>query len=492
MGMWNDTCKCIDENWKALKARIQASITGITVNGTTHYQNDGTGICDLGEIRQGDAIVSIEGTAVGHVQTLKTTDSDGNTGYVSIGQFDGTQFDVTVDSETGIPQFALSTDADSPVGKAVIDAWGDVISITGTSQLALMMQFNSLTEVGHQLFAPDASYLSLTKDADTGQITLSLSDDAKNVADNAMMFINPGKGSSSDGQLEVPAFYGPSMTENRTLIFKAGEYLSITDGDNPTLDISDDTIALLNNAKETADNAYTLADTANTAALNAYDLAHSANTKANAAYTGFGTSVVGSNLEATLDKNDGTSETKYMFTAGDGLEWSYKRLNAKQQVAYLEEVEVQNTQPTLVNLGYSYTTNQLIKSTIARNMQDAVALIDGYVQLANSATSFSYAGIYTDDVATCLNEWLDMNAYNMPYGTYEMLIKGYQRYGAAQIAFTTDTDVTSASFVNEAIVIVTIDETGYSTEMPEPLHPVVFANASSATVGLYLYPSILM
>lgn len=73
-------CKCIDENWNALKARIQASITGIKLNGTTYYQTDGTGICDLGTIETEPPTASdvkmADGTTVQDAITTNKTDID--------------------------------------------------------------------------------------------------------------------------------------------------------------------------------------------------------------------------------------------------------------------------------------------------------------------------------------------------------------------------------------------------------------------------------
>lgn len=247
MGMWNDTCKCIDENWKALKARIQASITGITVNGTTHYQTDGTGICDLGIIA-GDAITGIEGTAVGHVQMLKLTDGVGSKEYVSIGQFDGTQFDVTVDSETGIPQFKLAETVTDDIGKSI---WNNYVTVEDDGHIQLNSEKNNGDGSGCGLLKTDPSDITVTLD---GMPKLALAEnvwqnitDATELASTAKEEADGCYTTSSvsiyDGDTLGIRFVNASGSSITNMMLKAGTDFAIAYDEEtgaPKISLSDD------------------------------------------------------------------------------------------------------------------------------------------------------------------------------------------------------------------------------------------------------------
>ena len=242
--MWNDTCKCIDENWKALKARIQASITGITVNGITHYQTDGTGICDLGEI---------EGTTDANEIFLK----DGRSVETAI---------VTID--TALPGKVIDVEPSAVTGGINLNETDG----NGTTARMLIRADDTLKFDGLTVGISDATNARITQAQADATTAGTKADDAQADADSAMTAATTANG--------------------------------------------------------TANTALTKADTANATAHNAYELATSANDRAMNAYTGFGISVVDTALEATLDKNDGTSETKQLFSIGDGLEWADTVLKA--------------------------------------------------------------------------------------------------------------------------------------------------------------------
>ena len=218
-------CNCIDENWKALKARIQASITGIKLNGTTYYQTDGTGICDLGTI-----------------ETEPPTASE-------VLMDDGTSVQDAIDNHT-----------------AEIDNLDD-----------------------------------------------GLADSVKNVE---IVEVTNG--------LNIQTTKNGGSIEQAGLI-SAGANMTMT---GKTIDISDALKNTIIGAVETAESASTKADDAQTDATEAL-------TKANAAITGIGTAVVDTALEMNIDKNDGSTATEPLFTAGTGLTWNE---NAIDSVAYPKQV----------------------------------------------------------------------------------------------------------------------------------------------------------
>lgn len=212
-------CNCIDENWKALKARIQASITGIKLNGTTYYQTDGTGICDLGTI-----------------ETEPPTASE-------VLMDDGTSVQDAIDNHT-----------------AEIDNLDD-----------------------------------------------GLADSVKNVE---IVEVTNG--------LNIQTTKNGGSIEQAGLI-SAGANMTMT---GKTIDISDALKNTIIGAVETAESASTKADDAQTDATEAL-------TKANAAITGIGTTVVDTALEMNIDKNDGSTATEPLFTAGTNLTWDGTTLNAE-------------------------------------------------------------------------------------------------------------------------------------------------------------------
>lgn len=271
MGMWNDTCKCIDENWKALKARIQASITGITVNGVTHYQNDGTGICDLGEI---------EGTTDANEIFLK----DGRSVETAI---------VTID--TALPGKVIEVEPSAVTnGINLMETDGN-----GTTARMLIRADDSLAFDGLQIGISDKTDTRITEALNTATTAGNKADDAQTDADSAMTAATTANGTAN------------------TALTKAEQAFTAID----------ELSAFVVTVNE-------VADTANTRALNAYELAHNANETAQSAYNGFGTSVVDTTLEATLDKGDGSSETKQLFVAGNNLSWNGNTLNAVGGAAY--------------------------------------------------------------------------------------------------------------------------------------------------------------
>ena len=239
--MWNDMCGCIDENWKALKARIQASITGITVNGTTHYQTDGTGICDLGDIGgNDDAIVSIKGTALGHVQSLELTEADGTKTTQPITQYTGTDFDVTYDEDTSTTQVSIAQTVKDTIDGAV-DAGVTAQTDAANAQTTANAAYNGYTvsryldgeteELGIDFTNANGSHdTKMLFDAGQGieidagtNPTVKLTDAIVSKINRAFKGMSIG---DTDGQL-ILSMYDQEETPSEIPIFKAGTNLTL-------------------------------------------------------------------------------------------------------------------------------------------------------------------------------------------------------------------------------------------------------------------------
>ena len=266
--MWNDTCNCIDENWKALKARIQASITGITVNGVTHYQTDGTGICDLGEI---------EGTKDANEIFLK----DGRSVETAI---------VTID--TALPGKVIDVEPSAVTGGINLNETDG----NGTTARMLIRADDSLTFDGLQIGISDKTDTRITEALNTATTAGNKADDAQADADSAM------------------------TAANKAIV-----------NINTAMEITDDYLKYqLNEAHNngiTGKTSLFAVDRADLNMLNSsatfpiLQLSDDVKTKINGAISAIGASVVDTALEMNIDKADGSTATESLFSIGDGLEW---------------------------------------------------------------------------------------------------------------------------------------------------------------------------
>ena len=239
-------CNCIDENWKALKARIQASITGIKLNGTTYYQTDGTGICDLGTI-----------------ETEPPTASE-------VLMDDGTSVQDAIDNHTA--------EIDN-LGDGLADSVKNVEIVEVTDGLNIQTTKNGGSiEQGALIMADYGIALNGKKISVSDEITARI-DDVYGIATTASTNADTGI----------------------TLAGEAWDY-----------------------ANSVNDIAVAAQDTANVALENA----NNAFAKADNAIISIGTAIVDTALEMNIDKNDGSTATEPLFTAGTNLTWDGTTLNA--------------------------------------------------------------------------------------------------------------------------------------------------------------------
>jgi hypothetical protein len=270
--MWNELCGCIDENWKALKARIQASITGIKLNGTTYYQTDGTGICDLGDIQ----------TEIPKASEIELDDGrDVQTAIVAID-------DAMPDKVNDVEPMAVTD------GINLNETDGN-----GTTARMLIRADDSLKFDGLQVGISDKTDGRITKALNTATTAGNKADDAQNTADTAITNAKTAQDTADSAQSTANTASSTASTAYQTAV----------------------------TAKTTAETADGVADEAKTTA-------DSALTKAKNAIVSFVTSVTDKVLNATVTKGDDTTETVPLFTAGNNLSWNGKTLNAVGGAAY--------------------------------------------------------------------------------------------------------------------------------------------------------------
>lgn len=333
--MWNDLCGCIDENWKALKARIQASITGIKLNGTTYYQSDGTGICDLGDIQ----------TEIPKASEIELDDGrDVQTAIVSI--------------DEALPDKVIDVEPSAVTGGINLNETDG----NGTTARMLIRADDSLTFDGLQIGISDKTDGRITEAMNTATTAGNKADDAQTDADSAMSAATTAKATADT-----------ALTKSETAIETANSAMSTATTANDTANTAKDTADTANatatdaqttastakstadTAKATADTAQATANTASSTASTAYQTAVTAKTtaetadgvadeakatadtaltKAKNAIVSFVTSVTDKILNATVTKGDDTTETVELFTAGNNLSWNGKTLNAIGGAAY--------------------------------------------------------------------------------------------------------------------------------------------------------------
>lgn len=268
MGMWNDTCQCIDENWKALKARIQASITGITVNGVTHYQTDGTGICDLGEI---------EGTTDANEIFLK----DGRSVETAI---------VTID--TALPGKVIDVEPSAVTGGINLNETDG----NGTTARMLIRADDTLKFDGLNVGISEATDARITQAQADATTAGTKADDAQADADDAMTAANKAIVNINTAMEITDDYLKYALHEDRNNGVTGKTSLFAVDrADLNMIDVSD-TFPIL-------------------------QLSDDAKTKINGAISAIGASVVDTALEMNIDKADGSTATEQLFSIGDGLEW---------------------------------------------------------------------------------------------------------------------------------------------------------------------------
>ncbi len=315
MRMLNEACKCIDEDWKALKARIQASITGITVNGTTHYQTDGTGICDLGDIKGTDdadeifmndgrsvetavtedetAIKEIVKTIPGLVQdvtpnavdngiNIQVTDGNGTIDRMLIRADDSLSFD-------GL-QIGISDATDGRITQAQADA-------TDAGTKADDAQTDATDALTKANEAQDTADTALTKAAtaqSTADTAKTTADGAQTDATNALTKANEAFKTTIAQSTDITghsAIYLMNLRNNgyaintALLAMNAEDFTRGAKNGYYTFKISDTIKEKINTASSTAETAETTAETAKTTAETAEATANTANDTANTANT---------------------------------------------------------------------------------------------------------------------------------------------------------------------------------------------------------------
>lgn len=369
-------CNCIDENWKALKARIQASITGIKLNGTTYYQTDGTGICDLGSI-----------------ETEPPTASE-------VLMDDGTSVQDAIDNHT-----------------AKIDNLGD-----------------------------------------------GLADSVKNVE-----------------IVEVTNGLNIQTTKNGGSIAQAGLISAGADMKmtGKTIDISDALKTTITSASETAESASTKADDAQTDATEAL-------TKANAAITGIGTAVVDTALEMNIDKNDGSTATEPLFTAGTNLRWVDSTLHVKPSITMLVNTSC-GMHMTLQELG-STVTMGYVSTTQKITKQSLPCIVIFNKATTDSATywEYNYGAIIENGTKTLIDEWVKNNVQNL--NMYENYTLRYRVMFNVSLdnqlmGITAGTDISTATISNAAYFMLEINADGSYSVLyyPNQVNIAMFWNDSTTT-----------
>lgn len=396
--MWNELCGCIDENWKALKARIQASITGIKLNGTTYYQTDGTGICDLGEIQTEipkaseielddgrdvqtaivsidealpDKVIDVEPSAVTGGINLNETDGNGTVARTLIRAddslaFDGLQIGISDKTDGRITEAMntattagnkaddAQTDADSAMSaattaKATADtaltkaetaitnaatAQATATTAQGTAETALSDASTAQTTADTAIEKADNALSTATTANDTANTAKDTADTANATATNAQATASTAKSTADTAKSTADTAQTTANTAKTT----ADEAKETAETAQTTAESAQSTA---NTASSTASTAYQTAVTAKTTAETADGVADEAKTTADTALTkaknaivSFVTSVTDKILNATVTKGDDTTETVELFTAGNNLSWNGKTLNAIGGAAY--------------------------------------------------------------------------------------------------------------------------------------------------------------
>ena len=396
--MWNELCGCIDENWKALKARIQASITGIKLNGTTYYQTDGTGICDLGEIQTEipkaseielddgrdvqtaivsidealpDKVIDVEPSAVTGGINLNETDGNGTVARTLIRAddslaFDGLQIGISDKTDGRITEAMntattagnkaddAQTDADSAMSaattaKATADtaltkaetaitnaatAQATATTAQGTAETALSDASTAQTTADTAIEKADNALSTATTANDTANTAKDTANTANATATNAQATASTAKSTADTAKSTADTAQTTANTAKTT----ADEAKETAETAQTTAESAQSTA---NTASSTASTAYQTAVTAKTTAETADGVADEAKTTADTALTkaknaivSFVTSVTDKILNATVTKGDDTTETVELFTAGNNLSWNGKTLNAVGGAAY--------------------------------------------------------------------------------------------------------------------------------------------------------------
>lgn len=368
--MWNELCGCIDENWKALKARIQASITGIKLNGTTYYQTDGTGICDLGDIQteipkaseielddgrdvqtaivaiddaMPDKVNDVEPTAVTGGINLNETDGNGTTARMLIRAddsltFDGLQVGISDKTDGRITE-ALNTA--TTAGNKADDAQADADNAMSAATTANATANTALTKAETAITNAATAQATATTAQATAETAVADASTAQTTADNALSKATTANDTANTAKdtadtanataTNAQATASTAKTTAETAITNAKTAQDTADSAQATASTASSTAST---AYQTAVTAKTTAETADGVADEAKTTADSALTKAKNAIVSFVTSVTDKVLNATVTKGDDSTETVPLFTAGNNLSWNGKTLNAVGGAAY--------------------------------------------------------------------------------------------------------------------------------------------------------------
>ncbi len=307
MRMLNEACKCIDEDWKALKARIQASITGITVNGTTHYQTDGTGICDLGDIKGTDDADEIFMNDGRSVETAVTEDESA--------------IKEIVKTIPGLVQDVAPNAVDNGINIQVTDG-------NGTIDRMLIRADDSLSFDGLQVGISTKTDGRITEALNTATTAGNKADDAQTDADTALSAATTANTTANTALSKAETAISTANTANstaETAKTTAETAKTTAETAETTANTANDTA---NVANSTASSAYQTAVTAKTTAETADGNADTALTTALAGIKGLSPSVAETILNLIATKGDASTETVPLFTAGENLTWDGTTLNA--------------------------------------------------------------------------------------------------------------------------------------------------------------------
>ena len=352
-------CDCIDENWKALKARIQASLTAIKLNGKTYYQTDGTGICDLGTIEipsKASEITLDDGRTVEKAIADDETAIAGKVNTVDIAEVtDGINMTVTTDTSTK---------------QSVVFTVDDTLAVTGKT-------------VGIS-DATDARIAKAQNDADTAQTT---AEDAQADADNAMSAATTAQTAAST-----------AMGKAETAIANAATAQSTADTAKTNAATAQATAVTAQATAETAlEDAETAQNTADTAVANAKTAQNTADTAvANAA-----TAQTTANNAMTKASNAQTDAT----TAISNAATAQATANNAQTIAITAK---QTADTAIENAETAKTTAE----TADANADDALEKANSAVSTANSASSTASTAYQTAVTAKTTAETADGKADN--------------------------------------------------------------------------------
>ena len=318
--MWNELCGCIDENWKALKARIQASITGIKLNGTTYYQTDGTGICDLGDIQteipkaseielddgrdvqtaivaiddaMPDKVNDVEPVAVTDGINLNETDGNGTTARMLIRaddslKFDGLQVGISDKTDGRITE-ALNTA--TTAGNKADDAQADADSAMSAATTANTTANTALTKAETAIENAATAQATATTAQATAETAVSDASTAQTTADTANATANSALSKATTANDTANTAKNTADTANATATnaqatastAKSTADTAITNAQTAQ-NTADTAVANAQTAQNTADTAITNAKTAQDTADSAQSTANTASSTASTAY----------------------------------------------------------------------------------------------------------------------------------------------------------------------------------------------------------------